>query len=423
MAFAVAILAATCIDARAVSLTLSGTSAVVRVEDAQAVYASNANGVATLITGAGMRLHDGSYVLQAGVPSMMPDGRVVFGAEIQPKNPALKPRWNIFIGNADAVPSHRVIPALKNGAATPGCTPNFNGDPYPVADAGEGIAFMAARIHGGDALFYYSHGKLQCIVAASARTNQGDKIKVLGFGSQQMGAIGQVVFDAFLAGPAGAPPGVHRQALLIASPGHGADELAVEGNYGPNRTRYERPFGLPAAVPSARGGTAAAFTARTLTGAALFVYDGHDMARVLPTGTLTALGPVSYLSPGRPGLMAGGTAAILAACARMPAIFRLSHQRLDLRLERGQMTPLGAELDSLGDPILTASGAMFIGATDSDGRERLYVLSNNDSFFEIGAPTPLYRISYPVRRRHGHSIFTGTLTVNQHGDFGYLGGE
>jgi hypothetical protein len=145
------------------------------------------------------------------------------------------------------------------------------------------------------------------------------------------------------------------------------------------------------------------------------------MSRVLTTGTLTALGPVSYLSPGRPGLSTDGTAAVLAGCARTPAIFRLSRQRLDLRIQRGQLTPFGTELESLGDPVLTASGAMFVGATDNDEHEKLYVLSGDDAFFEVGDTELIYRIAMSASKRH--SIFTGTLTVNQHGDFGYLGGR
>jgi hypothetical protein len=119
--------------------------------------------------------------------------------------------------------------------------------------------------------------------------------------------------------------------------------------------------------------------------------------------------------------MADGTTAVLAGCARTPAIFRLNRQRLDLRIQRGQLTPFGTELESLGDPVLTASGSMFIGATDSDDHEKLFVLSGADEFFEVGEPELIYRIAMSASRRH--SIFTGTLTVNQHGDFGYLGGR
>ena len=66
---------------------------------------------------------------------------------------------------------------------------------------------------------------------------------------------------------------------------------------------------------------------------------------------------------------------------------------------------------------------MFVGATDTDGREQLYVLDRDDEFFEVGSPEMLYRVAYDGRENHEHAIFTGTLTVNQHGDYGYLGGR
>jgi hypothetical protein len=239
-----------------------------------------------------------------------------------------------------------------------------------------------------------------------------------------------VVFNAWLK-PSQLHPGLknddspqdhrHLQALLIATRA-GIHELAVEGDFGPNHTEYQRPFGLPSAISSPLG-TLVAFTAKTPSGAALFRYDGTGMVRVLQTGTATPLGPVSYVSPGRPGLMADGTAAILAGCARIPVIFRLDRGLLDLRIQRGQLTPLGAIIESLGDPVLTASGAMFVGATDTDGREQLYVLDRDDEFFEVGSPEMLYRIAFDGDEKHEHAIFTGTLTVNQHGDYGYLGGR
>ena len=418
-AAAVAIALAVPLNAYAVSLSLSGNGgAQLQMDSTQAVYASDSNGASTLITGIGMSLRDGSKVTEVGVPSMMPDGRVIFGAESQPKDTNIKARWNIFIGNADAVPSHRMIAALNPKALGGDCTPAFKGDPYPIADTDGNIAFISTVPHGRDALFFYSHGKLACMAKAGEKTNEGHEIAVLSFGSAQMGDDGQVAFTAFL-GDSAKPSG-HHQALLLASLGRGVSELAVEGEYGPNHTLYQRPFGLPAALPSQLG-TMIAFTAKTPTGAALFLYRGGSMARILPTGTLTSVGPVTYLSAGRPGLMADGTTAVLAGCARIPAIFRLSRQRLDLRIERGQLTPFGTELESLGDPVLTASGAMFVGATDSDDREKLYVLSPDDAFFEVGETEFIYRIAMGAQKHH--SIFTGTLTVNQHGDFAYLGGR
>ena len=415
---ALAILLLTPMSAYAVSLSLNGDSADLQMDNTQAVYASDSNGAPMLITEVGMRAPGGGTVTEVGVPSMMPDGRVIFGAETQPKDTNFKPRWNIFIGNADAVPSHRIITALNPKALDGDCTPAFKGDPYPVADIDENIAFISTVPHGHDALFFYSHGKLSCMVKAGDKTIEGHEIAILSFGSAQIGEGGQVAFTGFLGDTT--KPGPHRQALLLASLSGPVTELAVEGDYGPNHTLYQRPFGLPAALPTPLG-IMVAFTAKTPSGAALFLYSGGSMARILPTGTLTSAGPVSYLSAGRPGLMADGTTAVLAGCARIPAIFRLTHQRLDLRIERGQLTPFGTELESLGDPVLTASGAMFVGATDTDDREKLYILSPDDAFFEVGNSEFIYRIAMGAQKHH--SIFTGTLSVNQHGDFAYLGGR
>ena len=153
---AFALLLLTPLSAHAVSLTLNGSSADLQMDNTQAVYASDSNGVPMLITGIGMPAPGGGVVTEVGVPSMMPDGRVIFGAETQPKDANIKPRWNIFIGNADAVPSHRIIAALNPKALTGDCTPSFKGDPYPVADMEEDIAFISAVPHGRDALFFYS---------------------------------------------------------------------------------------------------------------------------------------------------------------------------------------------------------------------------------------------------------------------------
>ena len=415
---ALAILLLTPLSAHAVSLSLNGNGADLQMDNTQAVYASDSNGVPMLITAVGMKVRDGSAVTEVGVPSMMPDGRVIFGAETQPKDTNIKPRWNVYIGNADAVPSHRIITALNPKALTGNCIPAFKGDPYPVADTDEDIAFISTVPHGRDALFFYSQGKLSCMAKAGDKTSQGHEVAVLSFGSAQIGDDGQVVFTGYL-GDSNNPAG-HHQALLLASPTGGITELAVESDYGPNHTLYQRPFGLPAALPTARG-IMVAFTAKTPSGAALFLYSDGSMARILPTGTLTSVGPVTFLSAGRPGLMADGTTAVLAGCARMPAIFRMTHQRLDLRIQRGQLTPFGTELESLGDPVLTASGAMFIGATDTDDHEKLYVLSPDDAFFEVGESEFIYRIAMGAQKHH--TIFTGTLTVNQHGDFAYLGGR
>src|SRR5258708_15336456 len=282
------------------------------MDNSQAVYASDGNGVPMLITGIGMKALGGGVVTEVGVPSMMPDGRVIFGAESQPKDTNVKARWNIFIGNADAVPSHRMIAALNPKALSGDCTPAFKGDPYPIADIDGNIAFISTVPHGRDALFFYSHGKLACMAKAGEKTNEGHEIAVLSFGSAQMGEDGQVAFTAFLGDSS--KPGGHRQGLLLASLGRGVTELAVEGQYGPNHTLYQRPFGLPAPLPIQLG-TMVSFTAKTPTGARLSLYSGGSVAGRLPTGAPTGVGPLPHVRPARPGLVAVGTPAARPPCA------------------------------------------------------------------------------------------------------------
>ena len=403
-------------NAHAITLSLQGEGANLAANNSEALYASDGSGNSVLVTFVGASAPNGETFSEIGVPSMMPDGRVLFGAESTSQDQ--KAHWGIYFGNPDNSSLNRVKRAVEiqpNGD----CAPLVNGDPYPVADADGAIAFISHLSDKRDALVLYSGGKLTCLARSGSKTNEGHDIALLSFGSPQMGDNGQVVFNAWLRGATKDDPSLHRQALLMASQARGISEIAVEGDVGPNNTRYERPFGLPSATAAPRG-TLIAFTARTPSGAALFLYNNGTMSRILPTGIVTPLGPVSYLSPGRPGLMADGTTAVLAGCARIPAIFKLARQRLDVSMQRGQLTPFGTELESLGDPVLTGSGAMFIGATDSDGHEKLYVLEGNGGFHEVGMPEIIYRIAMSS---HRHSIFTGTLTVNQHGDFAYLGGK
>src|SRR5271166_5038908 len=306
-------------NAHAVSLTLEGVGSSVTVGNSQALYASDSSGHAVPVTAVGAPAPGGGKISELGVPSMIPDGRVVFGAEVTTKGEhgsTDRQQWTIFIGNPDAAPDHRIA-ELEVKSRQAWCNPVYHGDPYPVADGDGQIAFMAALGRDRDGLLLYSHGALSCLAESGAKTNEGDEIAVLSFGSPQMGDHGEVVFNAWLKPSARHPlpssinPTLvhqHIQALLIATRA-GVHELAVEGDFGPNHTEYQRPFGLPSALASPQG-TLVAFTAKTPSGSALFMYDGSGMIRMLPTGTETPLGPVSYVSPGRPGLMADGTTAV-----------------------------------------------------------------------------------------------------------------
>jgi len=88
-----------------------------------------------LITAVSMPAPEGGTITEVGVPSMMPDGRVIFGAEVHAKDTNIKARWVILVGDADAKPGRRLTPALNPKAIVGNCIPAFKGDPYPVADA------------------------------------------------------------------------------------------------------------------------------------------------------------------------------------------------------------------------------------------------------------------------------------------------
>src|ERR1700736_1900195 len=215
------------INAHAVSLTLEGVGSSVSIGTSQALYASDSGGHAVRVIAVGMPAPGGGKITELGVPSMMPDGRVVFGAEVTTKGErgsTDRQQWTIFIGNPDAAVEHRITP-LEVKSKPVWCNPAYHGDPYPVADADGQIAFMAALGRDRDGLMLYSHGAVSCLAESGTKTNEGDEIVVLSFGSPQMGGHGEVVFNAWLK-PSQRHPSPksddsardhrHLQALLIA---------------------------------------------------------------------------------------------------------------------------------------------------------------------------------------------------------------
>jgi hypothetical protein len=152
----------------------------------------------------------------------------------------------------------------------------------------------------------------------------------------------------------------------------------------------------------------------------LFLYHDGQITRVLSLGNPTAVGPISYLSLGRPALTPTGVMAVMASCGRLPAILRLgSRSRLDLDVHRGQVTPFGTELESFGDPSLSDTGTLYVGAADSEGQEKIYVLSLDGAFSALGSDELLYKIAYRIDR--STAAIGPSLAVNGHGDFAYLG--
>lgn len=413
-----AALIAAAANAYAISLSLGvGGPTVARVDldRTSALYATDLNGRTLQIARVGAKAPGGGTFSELGVPMMGDDGWVLFGADVQHEIGHFG--WAIFKGKAE-YGRVRIVQAvdLEHG----NCKPAFRSDPSPVIDRAGNIVFVAREDSGRDGLFLYSNGELICLAKVGDITRRGHKLAVLVFGTAQIGHNGEVIARGWLNGD--------RAALLRFSRDGGIDELAVSGESSPGGARYSNTFGIPAAVDSPEG-TVIAFTNKTSSGTALFLYRAHEMARILPFGAQTAMGPVSFLSLGKPALAPDGTTAVLAGVARVSVLLRLERGNWNTAIRGGDITPLGAELLFFGDPQLTDSGDLFFGGVDSNDRESVYVLKPGGGLTEPGSSLigAIHNIVFNENSdsgvSHAHYIFSGTLTVNYRGEFAYLGGK
>jgi hypothetical protein len=409
---------ATVRSAHAFALGMSGTESFRLLRNqVSTLYASDRNGRVVALERVGSAL-GGGVVTDLGIPDMMPDGRVLFAAET--KSAFGLAIWRVYVGDPNQPQENRVRLGVKPGAGTADCTPVFRVDPYPVVGPGGEIALMAPEASGRDAVFLYKDGRWSCLAHTGDRTDQGHVISLLSFGSQQTGRHGEVVLTAWLRPSKGSRHILDdAPAVLMASSGAQPREL-VSTIGGPGRLPWRyRGFGLPA-VLALEHDTLIAFVAKTSGGYGLFLYRNGSVTRVTSTDALTALGKVSYLSLGRPGLMADGTIAVLAAVTGKPALLQVVRGHLRLRVRRPIKAPSGAALQWFGDPVLVASGAMFFGGEDLSGRDRVYIIDEDGNLSEAGS-TMIHWIG--ADSLTDHSAFTGTLSVNQRGDFTYLGGN
>jgi hypothetical protein len=381
------------------------------------LYVSGVHGRIAAVASVGVTQVGGAMIEDLGLPSMTPDGSVVFGADLMA--PDRTSHWDILIANpADSPPLrlHRLLEAVH---PSPGCAPVLRVDPRPTAASSGEIAFIAAEASGADALFLYSKNTLSCVARAGDYTLQHHRIAVLGFGSQDPAGTGRVAFNAWISADAGARDSRNRQALLLASAA-GISEAAVQGKLGPERTQYDG-FGVPRAV-SSDDGVMIAYVAKTPSGAALFLYHRGETTRVLTTGTLTPLAPITHLTFDRPALIPSGMIAVYATCAQIPAIITIRDGRLSLPIQRGQLTPFGTALRWLGDPALTEAGVLYLGASDSDGTNKIFVLGPEGELFAPGSSGVIYKIADTGQRAiSSGSPIANTLSINARGDFAYLG--
>lgn len=373
MAFAMVVLAS---PARAVVFNIGGPmgDAEVDLDTTSALYASGREGMVTLIAQNGAIAPGGEVFEDLGVPSISPEGSVVFGAATLGQDK--RAHWDVFRFEPGAPGNQRIVRVLDGATIPDTCRPAFKADPYPVAGANGVVAFLAPEASGHDAVFRYADGHLSCVARIGDRTAQGHTVNLLYFGSADIAADGQLAFLARVEDRN--DHGTIKSAVVTIKKDSPISEIAREGDRAPAGGRFGASFGRPAIVRS-RYGNIIAFTNRNESANSAYISSAGRLSRSFRTGVDTTLGALTYISGGRPGLLPDGTIVVSGACHSKAAIFVAKDGELTAIKRAGDLTQFGTRLEAFVDPSVTASGLVFLGGHDDSGMERLFVFESNEA--------------------------------------------
>ena len=398
--------------ARAVVFNIGTGSADVDMSSTSSLYASDRDGTVTLIAQLGAIAPGGDIFEDLGVPSVSPEGDVVFGAETVGQDK--RPRWDIYRANVGAPGNQRIVRVLDEATISDNCRPNFKVDPYAIAGPNGLVAFLAPEASGKDAVFRYENGRLSCIARVGDRTAQGHTLKLLYFGSADIAGNGEM---AFLGRVEGAGDHPVEKAVVVTLDGNSSmREVAREGDNAPGGRHFGPSFGRPAIVRSSFG-TVVAFTNRDSAVSTAYIGSAGRLSRSFGTGTRTKLGVLTYISDGRPGLLADGTLIVSGASKDRSAVFKAKDGELTPIKRQGDLTQFGTRLEAFVDPSVTSSGLVFIGGHDDRGEEHLFVFGSSDA---LQVPIES-RADVSATGRWMPPFFSGSLAVNQRGDLAALG--
>ena len=411
--------------ASAITLTLGGPSpdsASSGTDLTSTIWASGFGGAPEMIATVGGVAPGGGTFTDMGVPSISPEGTVIFGAEVT--GPDGIARWEIFRGDPTAPLGERVTPAIEKSAVSRGCVPNIKLDPYPVAGSNDAIAFIAPEAAGSDALFRYAEGELTCATRTGDRTASGHIIKMMHFGSATMAPSGEVAFIGRVYDRSGGGAQRSSHMAMMLAPVHGAiREVAVADSRGSSGARNLGNFGRPAVVSTSRG-PIVAFTATNSRrshahGYGLYVFRNGKTALMLASGDQTPVGRVSFLSQGRPALSGNGSIAVCGASGERRAIFSIRDGHPVVVVTPGHATGADSQIVTFGDPVVSATGRIMVGITDNDDRNLLYALAPGNVMRISTSPVPEGELVGGL----GPQIFAGTLVINEAGAFAFIGGK
>jgi hypothetical protein len=411
MALALVILAT---PARAVVFNIGGPdpgSAGVDLSSTSGLYASDRDGKATLIAQLGAIAPGGDIFDDLGVPSISPEGDVVFGAETVGQDK--RPRWDIYRANVGAPGNQRIVRVLDGATIPENCRPNFKVDPYAIAGANGVVAFLAPEASGHDAVFRYENGHLSCVARVGDRTAQGHTLKLLYFGSADIAGNGEMTLLGRVENP-----GDHsvEKAVVITLSGNSISEVAREGDKAPGGGFFGPSFGRPAIVVSGFGNVIA-FTNRNSSVNTAYIGSAGQLSRCFRTGMRTKLGVLTYISDGRPGLLPDGTMIVSGASHDKSAVFKAKDGELTPIKWQGEMTQFGTRLECFVDPSVTSSGLVYLAGHDDSGGEHLFVFQSNENLqvpIESSADVS-------ATGRWMPPFFPGSLVMNLHGDLTALG--
>lgn len=412
MALALVILAA---PARAVVFNIGGPdpgSAGVDMNTTSGLYASGRDGTVTLIAQLGAIAPGGDVFEDLGVPSISPEGDVVFGAETVGQDK--RPRWDIYRANVGAPGNQRIVRVLDEATMPDNCHPDFKVDPYAIAGANGVVVFLAPEASGKDAVFRYEKGRLSCVARVGDRTAQGHKLKLLYFGSADIAGSGEMAFLGRLDG--GGDHAVEKAVVLTLDGNSSMHEVAREGDNAPGGGRFGASFGRPAIVRSSFGNVIA-FTNRNSSVNTAYIGSAGRLSRSFCTGARTKLGVLTYISDGRPGLLPDGTLIVSGASKDRSAVFKAKDGELTAIKRQGDVTQFGTRLEGFVDPSVTSSGLVFLGGHDDSGEEHLFVFESGDAL-EVPIESSA---DVSATGRWMPPFFPGSLALNQRGDLAALG--
>lgn len=384
-------------------------SAGVDMSSTSGLYASGRDGEVTLIAQLGAVAPGGDIFDDLGLPSISPEGDVVFGAETIGQDK--QPRWDIYRANAGAPGNQRIVHLLDGATISGDCRPNFKTDPYAIAGSDGVVVFLAPEASGKDAVFRYANGNLSCLARIGDRTAQGHALKVLYFGSAYIAKNGAMAFLGRVE-----DRGVEKASVITLDENSSMHEIAREGQSAPGGGHFGANFGRPAIVHSSFGDVVA-FTNRESKTNTVYISSAGHLSLSFRTGTHTKLGTLTYISDGRPGLLPDGTLIVTGAMRDKYAVFKAKDGELAAIKRQGDLTQYGTRLEGFVDPSVTSSGLVYLGGHDDRGQEHLFAFKSGG---DLKVPAEA-SADVSASGRWMPPFFPGSLDMNQRGDLTALG--